>query len=581
MVEIKRLKYISYLLIAVFILVGVALVLYSLSYLKKSTLQQVEKSLTTVLSTVQEAHITWIEQRRKEIHAYASRKDVIAYTSQLVDMHNNQQQIIDSLPLREVRKIFRQYLTLNNDQGFFLIAPDYTSIASMRDVNIGTPNLIYTQKQALLNRSFHGDTVFIPPIVSDLHPLQGKNTPTLFITTPVINNNGATVAVLAIRIDPTKDFTRITQLGRIGYSGETYAFDKQATLITNSRFDDTLLAAGLIGEQESSILNINITDPGKNLVNQPGKAFTQQGLPLTKMALSAINGYNDSDLIGYRDYRGVTVVGAWRWVDEYNFGITTEMDLSEALKPYINTRDTMVIVIGLISFLGLVLFGYIRHIDKVTTRMLSRNNAKLEKSVKTRTQELEAAQKQLTEKNKALKILATTDGLTGLYNRRFFNTNIEMEWRRCVRESNSMAIILFDIDFFKEFNDCYGHQKGDECLQQVAQAVTSLKIDKRPGDFIARYGGEEFVVCLSDTSPGFSKYVANNLLEKIAELQIEHERSNLNGINYVTVSVGAAVIEASSNISYQQLFEQADVALYKAKSQGRNRVCFFEQGDVA
>ena len=159
--------------------------------------------------------------------------------------------------------------------------------------------------------------------------------PTMLVAAPVRDNNFQVVAVLALRIRPEKEFTRILQLGRIGESGETYAFDKRGLMISNSRFDEDLILLGLIPDEEDakSLLRIQIRDPGGNMTEGFRPAIRRTEQPLTRMAEKASAGKSDVDVEGYNDYRGVPVVGAWSWLPEYGFGVTTEEDVAEAYRP--------------------------------------------------------------------------------------------------------------------------------------------------------------------------------------------------------------------------------------------------------
>ncbi|MFB2937675.1 PAS domain S-box protein [Aerosakkonemataceae cyanobacterium BLCC-F154] len=170
--------------------------------------------------------------------------------------------------------------------------------------------------------------------------------------------------------------------------------------------------------------------------------------------------------------------------------------------------------------------------------------------------------------NAELKRLACLDGLTHVANRRHFDEYLEREWRRMIREQNSIALILCDIDYFKLYNDTYGHLAGDSCLQQVADAIQ--RAVKRPADLVARYGGEEFAVILPNTKVGGALTVAKQIRAYVRELQIFHGESKTS--KYVTLSVGVAVTVPSLHSSYNELIRTADSGLYEAKSQGRDRI---------
>ena len=169
--------------------------------------------------------------------------------------------------------------------------------------------------------------------------------------------------------------------------------------------------------------------------------------------------------------------------------------------------------------------------------------------------------------NQELKRLTSLDGLTGIANRRHFDAVLVREWRRAMRQGDELAIIMCDIDFFKLFNDTYGHQDGDECLRQIAQVL--VKSMDRGGDLLARYGGEEFIAVLPGTSLNGASFVAGQMRQAVSKLAIEHSGSPY-GI--VTASFGVASSLAVQETDPLDVVGAADRALYEAKHAGRNRV---------
>ncbi|MFC1857026.1 diguanylate cyclase [Thermodesulfobacteriota bacterium] len=167
-----------------------------------------------------------------------------------------------------------------------------------------------------------------------------------------------------------------------------------------------------------------------------------------------------------------------------------------------------------------------------------------------------------------LENLASIDGLTGIPNRRRFDEVLENEWRRAIRTSIFLSLIMIDIDNFKQFNDTYGHADGDKCLRIVAQTLSN--IPQRAADFSARYGGEEFVVILPDTETEPAVYVANKIWLNIESLNIPHAASQV--ADHVTVSLGVAAAIPRQDTSPANLIEAADKCLYEAKKGGRNQV---------
>ena len=178
----------------------------------------------------------------------------------------------------------------------------------------------------------------------------------------------------------------------------------------------------------------------------------------------------------------------------------------------------------------------------------------------------------LEQANHKLEELSTRDGLTGLANRRHFDQALQIERARACHANQPLALLMIDVDFFKKFNDRFGHQAGDDCLKRVAGAISSQA--RRASDVVARYGGEEFCVISAYTDPEASHAMAESIRDAVARLGIVHQASP---VGIVTVSIGYAVTEVVESLSPEALLSAADRALYVAKDKGRNRV---ERGEV-
>lgn len=171
--------------------------------------------------------------------------------------------------------------------------------------------------------------------------------------------------------------------------------------------------------------------------------------------------------------------------------------------------------------------------------------------------------------------IARVDALTSICNRREFDLRLLAEWRRGARSEHTLALLMIDVDKFKEYNDHHGHLRGDECLVSVAKILESCM--QRSGDFIARYGGEEFVALLPEAEMDGAMKVAQDCLDAVLAAKIPHVTSSV--APYVTVSIGVAAIQPIYDKSCTLLIEEADIALYQAKQGGRNRICSFNYGD--
>jgi len=177
----------------------------------------------------------------------------------------------------------------------------------------------------------------------------------------------------------------------------------------------------------------------------------------------------------------------------------------------------------------------------------------------------------LEEANYELRRLAALDGLTQIANRRCFNEYLVQAWRRMARQEKPLSLILGDVDFFKRYNDAYGHQAGDDCLRQVAQAIAGAV--QRPNDLVARYGGEEFGIILPATESEDAFQVSETIRHAVKQLKLNHIQSDVSA--YVTLSLGIACVFPTPDLSPLILINAADRALYQAKDQGRDRCCIF------
>lgn len=172
-----------------------------------------------------------------------------------------------------------------------------------------------------------------------------------------------------------------------------------------------------------------------------------------------------------------------------------------------------------------------------------------------------------------LEAISNIDVLTGLFNRRFFNLNYFREWNNAARTKTTLACIMVDIDYFKKYNDTYGHLQGDECLKSVAEAIRTTA--KRPRDIVARFGGEEFIILLPETRIEGAAHIAAEILSNVEKLNLEHKNSVL--YDKVTVSIGAAALVPKKDMAGEMLLNMADETLYKAKRDGRNCLRIFTE----
>jgi two-component system, sensor histidine kinase ChiS len=308
-------------------------------------------------------------------------------------------------------------------------------------------------------------------------------------------------------------------------------------------------AIDLFGIEDSPQPNFN------RLVKQIYLAGTHQLYPLKQLPIfSALRG-EDKSVDNIEIHRGNNIIPVESWANSIYDGegniiyaIAVFQDISERKKLYN------------------LLQNYNQDLERQVTektQKLAQKNSQLRQEVAER----QKAEQKLQKLNEKLYYLANFDELTKVANRRYFNEYLAKELLRARREKKSLSLILCDVDYFKPYNDNYGHPAGDNCLQQVAKALSQTI--KRPADLVARYGGEEFAIILPNTNSEGAIQLAQNIQIAIRELKITHQRSQVS--KYVTVSMGISAIVPLQELSPEKFIDAADRALYEAKQQGRNR----------
>jgi hypothetical protein len=343
----------SGILISIFFIAAiVAASWYALEEINQQTRHRARDTLQTVLLTTQEALHIWISQRKLDTSNLAQSDELLRLTTTLLNAFDNKNTSEKKHTQEQIRNFMAPRLARYGDRDFFIISPDRKSLASMASTTHTMTNPIHKYRKEHLDRAFEGSTVFIPTIRFNSSSrirstLLADSEPAIFTASPIKSFNGKIVAVLAIHINPKRQFTHITQLGRIGETGESYAFDEQGTLISESRFDDQLRRIGLVDSGRRGILSIRIVDPGGNMLQGYQPDIAPEEMPMTRMAASATKGKAGYDTNGYRDYRGIRVLGAWTWDKKLGFGLTTEQDEAEAMQPFYEARLIILLIAAL------------------------------------------------------------------------------------------------------------------------------------------------------------------------------------------------------------------------------------------
>ncbi len=337
----------------------------------------IEKALNTVLDTTSHALRTWADREQKNAAIWANRQKVREVAKILIDTPRDRQSLLNIPIQAELQKWFESVIETKGHHGYLIIAPDNIIIASHHNENIGIETLL-TQQIDFLNRIWAGKTAMSIPLESDIslpdeNGILKNKLPTMFVGAPIFNENKQVIAAFTFRINPYLTFTSILQEGRIGNSGESYAFNDDGLMISQSRFDKQLRDLGLLENNQRGILNIRLHDPGINLVTVEKRNISSSEKPLTYMAEQAIAGKSGVNLDGYRDYRGVYVLGAWLWDNTLGFGITTEIDVEEAYKSQFFIRNTVLIL----TVISILLIATLLIIFRVNRRQLVQSEKEL------------------------------------------------------------------------------------------------------------------------------------------------------------------------------------------------------------
>lgn len=366
MKKILSLKKHEYLLLVIGFFIAVVIIIFSLKELRSFSIQSAETSLITVNKSSHEALKQWMQLRINNIKKLGSNDFLVKKTSEILQLPQDSSTLISSPITSELRGFFQPILDTNEDLGVFLISPNYISIFSMRDSNTGSFNLIAKENKSLLDKVMvEGETILVPPIKSDV-ALESKYTEdkwhTMFLVTPIYHQEKI-IAAFAIRLDTQKDFSRILEMGRIGESGESYGFNSQGKIVTNSRLEEKLE-----GINEFNFEN----EADSTLAKQENK-------------FSLCKGYV---LIEIEDYEGENIYEVCVWDDTLNMGVATRINSKEALKGYLFMRKILILIIVGLFVMGFIMINIIVNARQNEENILKENKRELEYIVEERTKEL-------------------------------------------------------------------------------------------------------------------------------------------------------------------------------------------------
>ncbi|MEM9816226.1 MAG: diguanylate cyclase [Cyanobacteria bacterium P01_D01_bin.6] len=409
--------------------------------------------------------------------------------------------------------------------------------------------------------------------------------PTITANTPIYDSqSGDLLGICATDIILSEELNSFLQELEISKSGIAFIIEPSGSLIASSVPESIT-----VGEGENTKL-LSASDSQNPLIQATTRYLNQ-----TYKSLNAVESAQlDARIGGYRHY-----IETVRFEDDYGLDwivvlVVPESDFMAQI--YRNTRTTVIlccVALGITILIGLLITQWLswplRRLINATHEIsqgewetsidLTRTDVigDLSRSFANMTQQLQGAFRDLENRidertfelikaNQELQLISYVDGLTQIANRRYFDRYLEQEWHRLASERKPISIVLCDVDFFKKYNDYYGHQAGDRCLQRIAHILS--KVVQRPADLVARYGGEEFVLLLSDTDTPGAILIAQSILQTLRETQIPHATS---GKKYVSFSLGIGTMIPTPQTLPELLLTATDVALYAAKAKGRDR----------
>jgi PAS domain S-box-containing protein len=371
-----------------------------------------QKNLEFVVEATSARLDEWLNDQQTLLQQISRDEAVVNLSKSLLQAPANKNALLPLPALAKLRAYFQ--LTQLDGQGFFIINKDNISIASSRDKNIGVINLIAGQKPELLKKVFAGETVFIPPIESDitigLHDgLNPINKYSMFIAVPIKDKQGQVLAALTLRIQAAGHLSSIMQQGRLGASGESYLVSRAGEMLSKSRFEQEIAALPYFQQLSKKDSVFVLKNPQVNLATQDSSAITPSSLPYTAMASSIIEEANvmagmdnsveriQHNVSGYNDYRGIPVYGAWLWDQTHGFGIATEIDAEEAMHE-VNTLRNKLMVISIVTLLLTLTSNiFTVTVGQRSTKYMRRSKEDLEKLIEERTHELKHRERAMWE----------------------------------------------------------------------------------------------------------------------------------------------------------------------------------------
>jgi serine/threonine protein kinase len=336
---------------------------------------RLENELRTLLDVQVSALRMWIDIEKTAAERFAVdpriHERAVSLMGLAADPGAGVERILVSPELRAFRDVVEQASLRTTIRGYGLLDSQGTIVAAGNDVAIG--RRVTGAVAGWFERVLSGETAVFGPVAYPIASENGRQLlePSMFVAAPLRDHGGEVIAAFAMRYSPADEFSEILRMAQLGASGETYAFNADGVMITESRFGDQLRTVGLIPDSTgaSTVLTVDLRNPGGNLLEGHVTEIARTALPFTQMAADALSGRDGVDVDGYSDYRGVLVVGAWRWLDDYGIGVATEVDVREAYQTLYVVRQGFWALVALLMLGAGGAFFYTFLFESLSTKV--------------------------------------------------------------------------------------------------------------------------------------------------------------------------------------------------------------------
>ncbi len=434
--------------VAALFIVGIATYI-AMKNMEKQTRNRVREELQVVLTATHDIVRLWTDKLMGDAEKLAHTPELIAAVES-VNREATGSIRVDSAKGDAIKAALMKRYCRKKILKYAVISTSYLNLSTFDGKGVGHANVVAVRRPNYLKNVFEGKRGFIPPLntLPGLKENVGQSRLAMYVGVPILDQRNKVIAALLIEHDINQNLTHLTLKGRLGETGETYAFDSDGYMITDSRFLERLFDIGLLKNTLTSILNIKLVDPGEDPSIHKTKHYNPENHPFTRMFRRAALGESGSDVMGYRDYRGKMVFGAWLWDADLGIGFATEIDRNEALSAYRKARNTTGIIIFFTLTIGAFLTSISIWIGRVANKSLIRTKDELEEKVKHRTAKLSERERYLFE----------------LYD----------------KAPVAYASIAFDTDIVEKHNAAFRELIGDESDERIdVKLGTLLKADKK------------------------------------------------------------------------------------------------------